>query len=85
MSLRDRVHEIIFEADTSVGRWFDISLMVLIVLSVLTVMLESVDEYDVKFHRLFITLEWIFTIIFTIEYVFRLWVTRKPWKYALSF
>lgn len=85
VTLRDRVHEIIFEADTKVGRWFDVTLMVLIVLSVITVMLESVEEYDIKYHTLFVTLEWIFTIIFTIEYIFRLWVTRKPWNYALSF
>lgn len=85
MTLRDRVHEIIFEADTKIGRWFDVTLMVLIILSVITVMLESVEEYDVKYHSLFITLEWIFTIIFTIEYIFRLWVTRKPINYALSF
>ncbi|MEL6668914.1 MAG: ion transporter [Bacteroidota bacterium] len=85
MSLRDRVHEIIFEADTQTGRWFDVFLMVLIVLSVLTVMMESVQEYDIKYHKLFITLEWIFTVIFTIEYLLRIWVTRKPWKYALSF
>ena len=85
MTIRDRVHEIIFEADTKIGKWFDIGLMILIILSVLVVMLESVKAYAADYATLFITLEWIFTIVFTIEYILRLWVTRRPWKYALSF
>ncbi|NJC26188.1 ion transporter [Neolewinella antarctica] len=82
---RDRIHEIIFEADTPTGKYFDIILLVLIVLSVLTVMLESSEQWQRDYGRTFLILEWIFTIIFTIEYVLRLWTTIKPWKYALSF
>ena len=84
-SLRDRVHEIIFEADTPVGKAFDITLLVLIILSVITVMLESSDDWHNAYGPQFVTLEWVFTVLFTIEYVLRLWVTRRPWKYALSF
>lgn len=83
--IRDRVHEIVFEADTRTGKWFDISLLVLIVLSVVTVMLESSEDWYREYGPTFIILEWIFTIIFTVEYLLRLWVTIKPWKYALSF
>ncbi|MEO0732024.1 MAG: ion transporter [Bacteroidota bacterium] len=82
---RDRIHEIIFEADTRTGKAFDILLLVLIVLSVITVMLESSEEWNRKYHDTFVVLEWIFTIVFTIEYILRLIVTIKPWKYALSF
>ncbi|MEM9525979.1 MAG: ion transporter [Bacteroidota bacterium] len=82
---RDRIHEIIFEADTPTGKVFDILLLVLIVLSVITVMLESVEEWDDRYHQIFFVLEWIFTVVFTIEYLLRLWVTIRPWKYALSF
>lgn len=82
---RDRIHEIIFEADTPTGKVFDIALLVLIVLSVLTVMLESSDEWNDKYHDVFVTLEWIFTAVFTLEYVLRLYVTIRPWKYATSF
>lgn len=82
---RDRIHEIVFEADTPTGKFFDIGLLVLIILSVITVMLESSEEWNASYRKVFIVLEWIFTIIFTIEYVLRLWVTIKPWKYALSF
>lgn len=82
---RDRIHEIIFEADTPTGKVFDIILLVLIVLSVLTVMLESSDEWNAAYGQVFLILEWIFTIVFTIEYVLRLYVTIRPWKYATSF
>ncbi|MFT6001154.1 MAG: voltage-gated potassium channel [Neolewinella sp.] len=83
--LRDRIHEVVFEADTPTGKVFDIGLLVLIVLSVITVMLESSEEWNASYSNTFFALEWIFTIVFTIEYVLRLWVTIKPWKYALSF
>ncbi len=82
---RDRVHEIVFEADTRTGKWFDIGLLVLIVLSVIVVMLESSEDWYNQYGAIFDVLEWIFTIIFTVEYVMRLWVTIRPWKYALSF
>lgn len=82
---RDRVHEIVFEADTPTGKWFDIGLLVLIVLSVIVVMMESSEELYLKYGHIFDVLEWVFTILFTVEYVLRLWVTIRPWKYALSF
>lgn len=82
---RDRIHEIVFEADTRTGKWFDIGLLVLIVLSVIVVMLESSEDWYAVYGSTFIVLEWIFTIIFTIEYALRLYVTIKPMKYALSF
>jgi len=83
--VRDRIHEIIFEADTPLGKFFDISLLVLIVLSVITVMLETVSGWSAEAMRVFVILEWAFTIIFTIEYLLRLWVTIYPIKYATSF
>lgn len=82
---RDRIHEVIFEADTPTGKRFDIALMILIVLSVIVVMLESSEEWEAKYSSLFFVLEWIFTIVFTIEYILRLTVTIRPMKYALSF
>jgi len=84
-SLKDRLHEIIFEADTPSGKWFDIALLVFIFLSVLIVMLESVDSIDAKYHQLFFIIEWVLTIGFTIEYFLRIWVIKKPSKYIFSF
>ena len=68
---RERIHEVIFEADTPLGRTFDIILLAIISISVLIVMLESVDYMHVKYATLFFILEWVFTIIFTIEYGLR--------------
>ena len=62
---RERLHEVIFEADTKAGRNFDIILMIAILASVIVVMLESVPTYTEKYGTLFIVLEWIFTIFFT--------------------
>ena len=69
---RERLYEIIFEADTPAGKTFDILLLVAILGSVLAVMLETVPAYD-KYHTFFIVLEWIFTIFFTIEYITRIY------------
>lgn len=82
---KDKIHEIIFEADTKSGKFFDVALMIAIILSVLAVMLESVKTIDKEYGDVFMTLEWIFTIIFTVEYVLRLISIKKPWNYATSF
>ncbi len=82
---RDHWHEIIFEAETKAGKRFDVTLLWLIVLSVVIVMLESVGGIRDEYGDLLFTLEIIFTAIFTVEYVMRLLVVQKPWKYAISF
>lgn len=82
---KEDLHEIIFEADTPKGKAFDVVLILLILLSVTVVMLETVKSIDLKFHTLFKVLEWVFTIVFTIEYILRLHITKRPMKYALSF
>ena len=83
--LRSRVHEIIFEADTFWGKVFDVVLLIAIVMSVIAVMLETVTEVQIKYGRQLAIAEWVFTILFTIEYIARLWAVNKPWKYASSF
>jgi voltage-gated potassium channel len=82
---RFRLHEIIFEADTPAGKAFDIALLVFIVLSVITVLLESVAEIRTDYGSKLRVLEWAFTILFTIEYVLRLMSVGKPMRYARSF
>ena len=75
----------IYEADTPAGKLFDIFLFVLIIFSVILVMLESIKGFDEKHHATLFTLEWIITILFSLEYIARLISIKKPWKYALSF
>ncbi len=83
--LREKIHEVIFEADTSTGKAFDVILLIAIVASLIVVMLESVEVLNVEYHDLFFVLEWGLTIFFTIEYTLRLYSVRKPMKYATSF
>jgi voltage-gated potassium channel len=82
---RARLHEIIFEADTKGGRLFDLVLIWSILLSVLAVMLDSVNSIN-RVHGIFLyRLEWFFTILFTIEYLMRLSCIGRPLRYARSF
>ena len=83
--LRQTLNTIIFEHDTKAGKAFDIVLLVLILLSVLTVSLESMPELNRKYLPRFIRAEWGFTIIFTLEYLLRLYSSPRPLKYAFSF
>ena len=83
--IKERIHEIIFEADTAEGKTFDILLLISILASVLVVMLESIPEIGARFGRLFFILEWTFTILFTLEYLLRLYSVYRPKQYALSF
>ena len=82
---RNKVHEVIYEADTPMGKWFDILLFILIIISVLLVMLESVKWIDATYHDTLFVLEWVITIFFTIEYIARIITIKKPWKYIFSF
>jgi len=83
--IRNRLYTIVFGTETRIGRLFDILLLWAIVLSVLVVMLESVKEVREPYKDIFYAVEWFFTILFTIEYLLRLFITAKPQKYAFSF
>lgn len=82
--IRKRLYEIIFEADTRAGRLFNEVLLIVILVSVFLVMLESVGVIRLKYLHFLRTLEWIITIIFTIEYLVRIWVVDKPARYIFS-
>ncbi|HCE58456.1 MAG TPA: ion transporter [Prolixibacteraceae bacterium] len=85
MTLKKRLYEIIFEADTPAGKLFDVILLVVILLSVLLVMLESVSSIAAEYLDELRVLEWIITIIFTLEYILRILIVQKPLRYAFSF
>jgi voltage-gated potassium channel len=84
-SFRAHLHEIIFEADTPAGKLFDLLLLMSILLSVLAVMLDSVQSIRAVHGRLLTAAEWFFTILFTIEYLLRLYSVGRPLRYATSF
>ena len=82
--LRFKLHEVIFEADTPEGKVFDVLLLIFIAASVLTVMLESIEPLQREYARWFAIVEWGFTIIFTLEYLLRLYAVLRPVNYATS-
>lgn len=84
-TLRTRLFILVFGTDTPGGRMFDVILLWAIVFSIITVMLESVKEIKEHFDLIFTVLEWTFTAFFTIEYLLRIFITKKPKTYILSY
>lgn len=82
---RQRWYTIIFEADTRPGRTFDIVLLAAIIASVAVVMLDSIQAIHARLGTVFTVLEWLFTLLFTTEYIMRLSVVRRPLRYVFSF
>ncbi|MGM5471054.1 ion transporter [Flavobacteriaceae bacterium LMO-SS05] len=82
---KDKLHEIIYEADTPIGKLFDIVLLITIIASIILVMLESVESIDNSYHDILNISEWIITILFSIEYIARIISVNKPLKYITSF
>ncbi len=82
---QQKLHEIIYEADTKAGKLFDVVLLIFIVLSIVVVMLESVESIRAEYHDLLNAVEWIITILFSIEYLLRIVSIKKPSKYIFSY
>jgi len=84
-TLRTRLNIIIFGTDTRMGRLFDIAILVCIAISLVTIMAESVPMWRVAFSREFMVLESLFTTIFALEYILRIYASPKRLSYVLSF
>ncbi|MEO1030676.1 MAG: ion transporter [Bacteroidota bacterium] len=82
---RSKLHEIIYEADTPSGKFFDVVLLIAILASIVLVMMESVKSLDERFHDFLNISEWVITILFSMEYVARIVSVKKPLKYVTSF
>jgi voltage-gated potassium channel len=82
---RERVKIILYGTNTLLGRMFDLVLLGLILLSVLLVMLDTVEGINNKYHSQLLIFEWIITIFFTVEYILRVISIQKPLKYIFSF
>lgn len=85
MTLRKRLYAIVFGTNTQAGRSFDIVLLWLILASVSVVMMESVPTIGERFKSTLQAIEWFFTVVFTLEYLLRLWITPRPIRYMFSF
>ncbi len=84
-SIKKEIHSIIFESDTKAGKLFDVLLFVVIILSVIIVMLNSVSSLHNKYGNIFLAMEWVITILFTLDYSLRIYSVHKPRKYIFSF
>jgi voltage-gated potassium channel len=84
-TLKEKLFIIIFEADTRAGQLFDKTLIYLILLSLVVVVIDSVDSISSKFHFSLSVLEWLFTIIFSLEYIARVYCAQNRMQYIKSF
>jgi voltage-gated potassium channel len=82
---RDWLYEIIFKADTPTGKLYDVLLLIVIVVSVVAVMLDSVEDINTRYRLPLYSIEWGFTLLFTVDYVVRLCCAKRPLRYAVSF
>ena len=82
--LQRRFYNIIFGTDSGAGRNFDIVLILVILASVAVVLLDSIPKHHGHYGQLFLQLEWMFTLLFTVEYALRLWCSPNRKHYAFS-
>lgn len=82
---KTRVFDVIFGNDTHLGKWFDIGLILIILLSVFVALFDSIGTIHESEGKLLLQIEWVFTILFTIEYIIRLMVVRHPFRFVRSF
>ena len=82
---KEHFWRIIFKSDTRAGKQFDLILLVAILLSILAVVLESIESLNSRYHGLFQAVEWTITGVFTLEYVARIYLVRNKFRYIFSF
>lgn len=84
LAWQQRLHQTIYESNTAAGKAFDVVLLLLIIASIAVVMLDSIQSLHNRYGRLFYILEWVFTALFTVEYILRLICISRPWGYVTS-
>ncbi len=85
LSIKERLYIIIFESDTPMGKLFDVSLLVMIVLSIVLIIMESMQGLPPYWKNVFTIFEFVFTLFFTLEYILRIYCSPKPKEYIFSF
>ena len=82
---KKKIFKIIHFSDSPAGKIFDILLLLMIIVSTFIVMLESVHKIDRHFHGILVSLEWLITIAFTVEYALRIICIKNKKDYIFSF
>lgn len=82
--LQNEFYQVIFGTETTAGKWFDLCLIGVILASVVVIMLDSITSLDDAYGNLFLQMEWGFTILFTLEYLARIWCTPNRRAYVFS-
>jgi voltage-gated potassium channel len=82
--LQNRFYDVIFGTESTAGKWFDLALIVVILASVVIVMLDSMPELHARYGELYLQIEWIFTLLFTVEYLVRIWCSPNRKAYMTS-
>ena len=85
MTTRQHLFTIVFESDTKAGKRFDVLLLWSILFSILVAVLDSVPQLSEDFKREFYIIEWVFTVLFSIEYLLRIYISPRPLRYIFSF
>jgi len=85
LSLREKIYQVIFGTETPAGQYFDIALIYLILLSVLAIILDSIEVVNSQYGFWLFRLEWFFTLLFSVEYLARIYSSPKPLRYIFSF
>ena len=84
-SFREKTYRVIFGTDTAAGQRFDIALIYFILLSVLAVVLSSIGSLQAQYGAWLFKIEWAFTLLFSMEYLLRIYSSPKPLRYIFSF
>jgi len=85
VNLKQNIKTVIFGTNTKAGKLFDEILILTIILSIITVCFESVSTYNEQYGNILYFAEWVFTIMFTLEYLLRIYCVRIPASYIFSF
>ena len=80
-----KLKNIIETQDTKIGYYFDLFIQVLIVLSLVSFSLETIPDLSDKAKAFLRTFETISVVIFTMEYLCRIYVSDKKITYIFSF
>ena len=82
--LQEHFYEVIFGTETPAGKWFDILLIAVIITSVAIILLDSIPRLHLHYGGYYLRIEWVFTVLFTAEYLVRIWCAPNRRGYILS-